>query len=135
MSYAIYEAVSYKLLNDPTVSGIVGENVWNGWRPIEDNDLPCISHYEVGATKLPQGVSTFASLRVSCWHNNYKGARQLAEAVNACLNNFAGEVGGLQIDLIKHQDKVELFEPTTNIIHIVQIFSLVYQADNEIIYS
>jgi len=98
------EGLYTKLTNNPTVSSLVGTDVYPGMLPHGFTGYG-ITYSWVDAPNDPdnsddQGL-TRARIQIDCWADRYRWCRDLVRAVDGALNGDGGAYGSAQVQTIR----------------------------------
>ena len=118
-------AIRTLLINAPAVAAIVGTDIYGPDTP-DPVPYPCIRLHRVSDTRGYR-VIRGPRLQVSCWAETYAEVRELADAVIALLDGYAGVHDGVLLEGIVFLNGPEFFERETRLHHIPCDFRVTYR--------
>jgi hypothetical protein len=96
---SIEELIIQKLLDDTSVSAIIGVRVFPGSIP-QAEQLPAIVVNKISGSPMYSDEGEIgideARLQIDSWSLSYSGAKVLSRAVRACLSAYFGTTDGVE---------------------------------------
>lgn len=112
------------LLNDATVSGLVGTRIFRLELPL-NCVFPAISY-----TRVSDPYRQFVGaprIQISCWGESLPDCLDLENAVMDALEGYSGIVNGVTIERIVPEGTQEFFNSDSGIFHIPLDFKVIYR--------
>jgi hypothetical protein len=120
----IGKTIRYILINNPAVSGLVGNRVYPLKLPL-DCVFPAISYTRV-SNPYKQFVGA-PRIQISCWGEEFFDCMDLENAVMDALEGYSGIVNGVTIERIVPEGTQEFFDSDSGIFHIPLDFKVIYR--------
>jgi len=112
-------AVRHILLDDATVSGLIGTRLTPGQRP-QGGTMPCATYARMSHSRMCEIPYGSPLIQVTAWDDTYGGARELATAIIDALDRYRGITHGQRITRAKLENDLDLIDPETGL-HTVPI--------------
>lgn len=125
------EAAIYSILsNDANVIAIVSTRIYPLLLP-QDADLPALTYSRISTEResafmTDPGLST-ARIQIDVWAETVADMMNLSEKVRAALHRYTpGTAGGCQIVESHIDNEISLYEPDTEVYHMVIDFMILH---------
>lgn len=113
------------ILEDATVSGLIGSRFY----PVlpQTPTLPACTYFRVSHYVPDEIPFPTARIQVTCWGTSRAEARELAEAVRLAGSGFKGTRHGMRVKYAKHENDLDLRDPTTGYHTVPVDFKVIYR--------
>jgi len=102
-----WDLVGYRLLNDSTITAIVGDRIWLMVRPASSAQKPCITFHPVDfsgdAFQVSGGTVQNPTYQISCRAETPQGSAELGRLVGISFNRGSGTLNGFDVLICNQQ--------------------------------
>lgn len=124
----ITEAFYAKLAATTGLTSLVSTRIYPIRLP-QNPVFPCVTFQVISEPRIHSldGASApNAIIQVDCWARQHKEAHQVAEAVMAAFDSFAGTMGSVTVSACLLQNRQEIYEPDVDDYRVSLDFSVWY---------
>lgn len=128
------DLIRHILIADPVVFGLVGFSYGNPaqkeircYRSSFPNgvQMPCLTYHDITGEKVKP--KRYLSFTVTAWGGDESECQILAQAVEDALDEYFGEIDGIEIDGIELSDFKDAFEePNTGLWYSFRSFEMIF---------